>query len=57
MNPPRASKSSGILGGRGVGSRRLLNDGRWRNAANIGVSEAEIVALWNETYPEDPIEM
>ena len=30
--------------------------GKWRNAENIGKSEAEIVALWNETYPEEPIE-
>jgi len=31
--------------------------GKWRNAANIGKSEAEIVALWNAAHPEDPIEM
>jgi len=31
--------------------------GKWRNAANIGVSEAEIVAQWNAAHPEDPIEM
>jgi hypothetical protein len=30
--------------------------GKWRNAENIGKSEAEIIALWNEAYPEDPIE-
>jgi hypothetical protein len=30
---------------------------KWRNAANIGKSEAEIVALWNAAHPEDPIEM
>ncbi len=30
---------------------------KWCNAANIGVSKGEIVAQWNETYPEDPIEM
>jgi len=31
--------------------------GKWRNAANLGVSEAETVALWNTAHPEDPIEM
>jgi len=31
--------------------------GRWRNAENIGKSEAEIVAMWNATHPEDPIVM
>ena len=30
--------------------------GKWRNAENIGKSEAEIITLWNEAYPEDPIE-
>jgi len=30
--------------------------GKWRNAENIGKSEPEIIALWNEAYPEDPIE-
>ena len=30
--------------------------GTWRNAANIGKSEAEIVSMWNETHPDDPIE-
>ena len=29
--------------------------GKWRNAANIGKSEAEIIDLWNEAHPEDPI--
>jgi hypothetical protein len=31
--------------------------GKWRNAENIGMSEAEIIALWNEAFPEDPIEI
>ncbi|MBN1449651.1 MAG: hypothetical protein JW963_01435 [Anaerolineales bacterium] len=31
--------------------------GKWRNAENIGKSEAEIIALWNEAYPEEPIEI
>jgi hypothetical protein len=26
------------------------------NAANVGKSEAEMIALWNETYPDDLIE-
>jgi nucleoid DNA-binding protein len=30
--------------------------GKWRNAANIGKSEAEMIALWNEKHPDDPIE-
>jgi hypothetical protein len=30
--------------------------GRYINADNIGKSEAELVALWNQTYPDDPIE-
>jgi hypothetical protein len=30
--------------------------GKWRNAANIGKSEAEMMALWNEAHPDDPIE-
>jgi HU domain-containing protein len=29
--------------------------GRWKNAENIGKSEAEIIALWNAAHPEDPI--
>jgi hypothetical protein len=29
--------------------------GTWANAANIGKTEAEIVALWNEEHPDDPI--
>jgi hypothetical protein len=31
--------------------------GKWRNAENIGKSEMEIVAIWNEAYPEDPIQL
>jgi hypothetical protein len=31
--------------------------GQWRNAANIGKSEAEIVSMWNETHPDDPIQI
>src|SRR5512146_832957 len=31
--------------------------GRWKNAENIGKSEAEILALWNAAHPEDPIEL
>ena len=28
--------------------------GKWKNAENIGKSEAEILALWNATHPNDP---
>lgn len=30
--------------------------GKWRNADNIGKSESEIIAIWNEAFPEEPIE-
>ena len=30
--------------------------GKWRNAANIGKNEDEIVALWNAAHPDDLIE-
>ena len=30
--------------------------GKWRNSANIGKSEAEIVAQWNEAHADNPIE-
>ncbi|NOH01162.1 MAG: hypothetical protein HND47_03895 [Chloroflexi bacterium] len=29
--------------------------GTWVNGDNIGKTEAEIVALWNEAHPDDPI--
>ena len=29
--------------------------GKWRNAAQIGKPEAEIVALWNKAHPNDLI--
>jgi hypothetical protein len=29
--------------------------GKWRNAAHIGKPEAEIVALWNQAHPNDPL--
>jgi hypothetical protein len=31
--------------------------GRWRNSENIGKSEAEIVAMWNEAHPDDLVEL
>ena len=31
--------------------------GTWLNGENIGKTEEEIIALWNEKYPADPIEM
>ncbi len=30
--------------------------GGWLNAENIGKSIAELADLWNEAYPDDPIE-
>jgi hypothetical protein len=38
---------------------KRVNDnflGKWRNAENIGKSEAEMIALWNEKHPDDPID-
>ena len=31
--------------------------GKWANAANKGVTEADIFAQWNAAHPEDPVEM
>ena len=31
--------------------------GKWLNSANIGKSQDEIMALWNEKHPDDPIEV
>jgi hypothetical protein len=31
--------------------------GQWHNAQNFNKNEAEIVALWNEAHPEDPISL
>ncbi|NLW49141.1 MAG: hypothetical protein GXY86_17635 [Firmicutes bacterium] len=30
--------------------------GKWINSANIGKSQDEIIALWNEENPADPVE-
>jgi hypothetical protein len=30
--------------------------GKWRNAGNFGISQDEVIALWNEAHPDDPIE-
>ena len=30
--------------------------GKWINAQNIGKSEAELIAQWNELHPDDPVE-
>jgi hypothetical protein len=30
--------------------------GKWRNAQNIGKSDAEIFAIWNQDHPNDPVE-
>ena len=39
--------------------KRINSDfrGKWRNAENIGKTEAEIFALWNAAHPDDLIEM
>lgn len=29
--------------------------GEWINANNIGISEADMITLWNEIHPEDPV--
>lgn len=29
--------------------------GKWRNAENIGLTEAQILAIWNEKHPTDQI--
>lgn len=29
---------------------------KWVNSQNIGKSEEELIALWNEAHPDDPIE-
>jgi len=31
--------------------------GMWTNAANKGVSEADIFAQWDAAHPEDPVEL
>jgi hypothetical protein len=31
--------------------------GKWANAANKGVSEADIFAQWGAAHPGDPVEM
>jgi hypothetical protein len=31
--------------------------GKWINAENIGKSESEMIALWNEEHPLDPINL
>jgi hypothetical protein len=30
--------------------------GKWRNVENIGISQDEVIALWNAAHPEDPVE-
>lgn len=36
-----------------IGVERRAN---WVNAQHIGKSEAEMIAVWNEAHPDDPIE-
>ena len=31
--------------------------GKWRNGGSIGMTEAEIIALWDEAHPDDPVEV
>ena len=31
--------------------------GKWANAANKGMTEADIFEQWNAAHPEDPVEM
>ncbi|MGE5606074.1 MAG: hypothetical protein ACM3YE_10315 [Bacteroidota bacterium] len=31
--------------------------GKWINGENIGKSEEEIIALWNEAHPDDPVKV
>lgn len=31
--------------------------GKWINSANIGKSQDEIISLWDEKHPEDPVEV
>ena len=31
--------------------------GKWINGENIGKSESEMIQLWNERHPEDPIDL
>jgi len=30
--------------------------GQWVNAENIGISQEDVIALWNAAHPDDPIE-
>lgn len=30
--------------------------GKWINSANIGKSQAEIIAQWNQAHPDDPVD-
>ncbi len=40
-------------------SREINSDfrGKWINSANIGKSQAEIIAPWNKAHPDDPVEV
>ncbi len=29
---------------------------KWINAENIGKTEEEMIVIWNELYPDDPID-
>jgi hypothetical protein len=47
----RASFGKPMLGRINVEQRA-----KWLHAENIGKTEAEMILLWNELHPEDPIE-
>jgi hypothetical protein len=47
----KASLGKSMLGRINVAKRA-----KWINADNIGKTEDEMVILWNELYPDDPIE-
>ncbi len=44
------------LGARMTKSIDSEQHAKWVNAENVGKSEAEMIVIWNELYPEDPIE-
>ncbi len=39
-----------------IGRINVEKRAKWINADNIGKTEDEMVILWNELYPDDPIE-
>jgi hypothetical protein len=39
-----------------IGRINVEQRARWINAEHIGKTEAEMIVLWNELHPDDPIE-